>query len=92
MFNRRPKWRFSTEKVLKAQQYPDLRLTFAPDAVREHFEGYDEYADIVDALTDEELAAIGEDALYDNDALYEAFHNGLVAALAARGLVMEEDL
>lgn len=56
----------------------DLRLSFTPAAIREHFEGDDE--DPTASLTDEQLAEVGRTALTD-DGLYRAFHEALVWAL-----------
>lgn len=56
----------------------DLRLSFTPDAIREHFEGDD--PDPTEHMTDEELADVGRTALLD-DGLYRAFHEALTWAL-----------
>lgn len=58
-----------------------LRLSFTPDAIREHFEG-DPISDHLDTLTDDALAQIGFDALTD-DRLYEVFHQVLTDAATA---------
>ena len=63
-----------TEEVVAVDGLP-LRLSFTPDAIREHFEGGD-YAS-VDKMSDEELAQVGATALTD-DGLYRAFHEALV--------------
>jgi len=56
----------------------DLRLSFTPAAIREHFDGDDH--DPVGHLTDEQLTEIGKVALTD-EGLYRAFHEALVWAL-----------
>jgi hypothetical protein len=56
----------------------DLRLSFTPDAIREHFEG--DEPDPTEGMTDEELADVGRSALCD-DILYREFHQALVAVL-----------
>lgn len=56
----------------------DLRLSFTPDAIREHFEG--DEPDPTEGMTDEQLAEVGRTALTD-DMLYDAFHGALVWAL-----------
>lgn len=56
----------------------DLRLSFTPDAIREHFEGDD--PDPTEGLTDEQLADVGRHALTD-EGLYDAFHESLTWAL-----------
>jgi hypothetical protein len=56
----------------------DLRLSFTPDAIREHFENED--PDPTAGKTDEELREVGYTALTD-DGLYRAFHEALVWAL-----------
>lgn len=56
----------------------DLRLSFTPDAIREHFEG--DEPDPTEGLTDEQLAEVGRMALTD-DGLYRAFHDALTWAI-----------
>jgi len=55
-----------------------LRLSFAPDAIREHFEA--DEPDPTAGMTDEQLRAVGEAAL-TSDLLYREFHDALVWAL-----------
>lgn len=57
-----------------------LRLSFEPQAIREHFEG-DEgpLADLVAIARDEDLRRIGESAI-TYDSLYRVFHEALVYA------------
>lgn len=57
---------------------PDLRLSFVPKAIREHFECDDD--DPTEGLTDEQLREVGLIALTD-DGIYRAFHESLVWAL-----------
>ena len=62
---------------------PNLALWFTPDAIRDHFEdGESSYAELVEAATDEQLRAVGDDAL-SSDYLYSARHEVLVDALVA---------
>jgi len=56
-----------------------LRLSFTPDAIREHFEDADEDDNPTTGMTDEQLAEIGEAALND-EILWREFHRALVAA------------
>jgi hypothetical protein len=56
-----------------------LALFFTPDSIRAHFEGT-EHADIVDAMSDDDLKQFGIDALF-SDTLMEAFHRVLCDAL-----------
>lgn len=70
-----------TETIPESNGLP-LRLSFSPDAIREHFDDDPEGA-LVASLDDATLAAIGEAALSD-DALYEAFHQSLTAALTEK--------
>ena len=58
-----------------------LRLSFTPTAIREHFEGDEEFPEVED-MADGDLAEVGYDALVD-DRLYETFHEVLVDALRA---------
>lgn len=52
-------------------------LWFTPDAIREHFEaGDDEIARLVKEADDEQLQAVGEDAL-QADVFYREFHDEL---------------
>lgn len=60
--------------------YDWLRLSFTPDAIREHFDVGDTYATIVEGMTDEELAEVGEFAL-GSPVLYKIFHELLVAGV-----------
>jgi len=60
--------------------YDWLRLSFTPDAIREHFDTGDSYSLIVGDLTDEELAEVGEFAL-GSPVLYKIFHELLVDGL-----------
>lgn len=55
-----------------------LRLSFTPDAIREHFDSDDEFD--VDSMTDEQLGEVGSIALQD-DGLYRAFHEALEWAM-----------
>jgi len=57
----------------------DLRLSFSPAAIRDHFEGED--PDPTKGLTDEQLREVGWMALTD-DFIYAEFHRSLGAALA----------
>lgn len=57
-----------------------LRLSFHPDAVREHFGGDEDYEAVIEAMSDEEVASLAERAL-TSDALYRTFHEVLVGAL-----------
>ena len=63
-----------------------LRLSFAPDAIREHFE--DDHEDPrrreVEAMSDEQLERVGARALTDAG-LYRAFHEALILALVEEG-------
>jgi len=56
----------------------DLRLSFSPFAIREHFEGDD---DPTDGMSDEELREVGWAAL-TADSLYEVFHRILSEEVA----------
>ncbi|MGV8845789.1 hypothetical protein [Tessaracoccus sp.] len=67
-------WR--TENVAYIDGLP-LRLSFEPSAIREHYEDSD--VD-VSALTDEQLALVGANALGE-DNLYRAFHDALTITL-----------
>lgn len=60
-----------------------LALFFTPGAIRDHFECSD-YADKVDAMTDEELMQFGFDALVC-DSVYDAFDRAL------RGSIFPDD-
>lgn len=64
-----------------------LRLSFGPDAIREHYEDCEEGDDPTVGLTDDDLAQIGEWALNDQ-CLYEAFHNALESAITEYRLRM----
>jgi hypothetical protein len=68
----------TTEPTTTVDSLP-LRLSFEPDAIREHFDGDAEFAFVAD-LSDDELAAVGASALGD-DRLYQAFHLALVDAV-----------
>lgn len=57
-----------------------LRLSFAPDAIRQHFESDKEIEPLLDAMTDDELKDVGEAALAD-DRLYAVFHEILCDAV-----------
>lgn len=73
-------WAFITEPDTEPDEaIPyDLRLSFTPDAIREHFQ--DDEPDPTEDMTDEQLAEVGRTALTD-DGLYRAFHDALVWAL-----------
>jgi hypothetical protein len=58
----------------------DLRLSFTPDAIRDHFEG--DEPDPTEGMTDEQLTEVGRTALADHG-VYRAFHDALVLRLAA---------
>lgn len=58
----------------------DLRLSFTPNAIREHFEGADDEDNLTLGMSDEQLAEVGRAALTD-DGLYRAFHEALTWAL-----------
>lgn len=59
-----------------------LALWFTPDAIREHFADDDgEIAEAIAAATDEQLRAIGEDAL-QADVIYREFHDELMRSAA----------
>jgi hypothetical protein len=70
------------------QSWDDLRLSFHPDAIREHFDEDEDYPEF-ESATDEQLAEIGSAAL-SYDYLYEVFHRILVTAAIDTGLVEEE--
>jgi len=59
-----------------------LRLSFVPNAIREHFEDDQAFPEVED-MTDADLAEVGFEALAA-DRLYETFHEVLVDALQAR--------
>ena len=61
-----------TEEIASYAGLP-LRLSFEPQAIREHFEDDPDYGASVAAATDEQLAHIGMVAL-ESDRLYEVFH------------------
>ncbi len=54
-----------------------LRLSFVPDAIRDHFDGS---SPGIEHLTDAQLELVGEYAL-NSDTLYAAFHEVLKEAL-----------
>lgn len=59
-----------------------LRLSFTPDAIREHFDGDDDgISEKVESMTDDQLAEVGASALMD-DRLYGVFHEVLCDALS----------
>jgi len=57
-----------------------LRLSFTPDALREHFEIDEEMEPLLDRLSEDEIAEAGAIALQD-DRLYETFHEVLCDAI-----------
>ena len=58
-----------------------LRLSLGADAIVDHFDADESpEAEAVRAMTPEQLAGIGYDAL-TNDCLYKAFHAALLAAV-----------
>lgn len=67
----------TTEEVVTADGLA-LRLSFEPQAIRDHFDSDD--PNPTTNLTDEQLARVGEIALQD-DRIYEAFHRALDEAL-----------
>lgn len=64
----------------------DLRLSFTPNAIREHFES--DEVDPTEGLTDEQLVEVGRLALTD-DRVYRAFHEALVWAVENSDAVKE---
>jgi hypothetical protein len=71
-------WRKNTETPTDDVIPYDLRLSFTPDAIREHFEG--DEPDPTEGMTDEQLTEVGRTALVD-EGLYRAFHESLTWAL-----------
>ena len=65
-----------------------LRVSFEPQAIREHFEGCD--PDPTKEMSDEHLAQIGEYAL-QADSLWVVFHEVLLEAMAEVPSVEESD-
>lgn len=85
----KPDWRRSGEQIaaliveaINADRIERSRyvLSFEPDAIREHFEVDED--DPTEDMTDEELLAIGENALQD-DELYRVFHELLKEGVGA---------
>ncbi|NUS02064.1 MAG: hypothetical protein HOV97_05815 [Nonomuraea sp.] len=77
---------------IEAEDFPvvdglPLRLSFTPEAIREHFEADDLNLDEVD---DETLMAVGAAALQD-DLLYRAFHDALTWALSEHGIAVRAE-
>lgn len=72
----------SSEQITHIGGLP-LRLSFEPDAIREHFDADDGF-EHVESMGDTDLAAVGETALCD-DRLYRVFHEVLVSALTEHG-------
>lgn len=64
-----------------------LRVSFAPTAVRAHYDDEDHRRDLA-SLDDETLAAAARDAVFGNDALWRAFHDTceqILEGASARG-------
>ena len=72
----------STVEIHNVSGMP-LALFFTPGAIRDHFE-HTEYADKIEAMTDDELAQFGFDALIC-DTIYDAFDRAL------RGSIFPDD-
>src|SRR5688572_233544 len=63
-----------------------LRVSFCPDAIRQHFDDNP----VIETLTDAQLLDIGDRALAD-DEVWAAFHTSLVRAAAAMTGLPEDD-
>lgn len=60
--------------------YPQQALWFSPDAIRDHFDADEDFEPLLEAMSHEDLVAIGQQALMD-DRLYENFHETLCDAV-----------
>lgn len=67
---------------------PALALWFTPDAIRDHFEDYDDLDDLIEGATDAQLEKVGRDIL-NADGLYAFFHEVLVQSV--RTILLDGD-